>query len=124
MIKYTTEMYSYVSSFGVAINPAFYNKLPADLKKLIDDTTRNAPNEVGKLWDALDGPGKKYMVENGDTPIKLTADENAQFKKIGEQVAEAKIKELEAKKLPARDVYKLMQQLAVKYEKDSFSFWK
>ena len=124
LIKHTTEMYSYVSSFGVAINPAFYNKLPADLRKLIDDTTKNAPNEVGKLWDALDAPGKKYMIENGDTPIKLTAEENGQFKKIGEQVAEAKIKELEAKKLPARDVYKLMNELAAKYEKDSFSFWK
>jgi TRAP-type C4-dicarboxylate transport system substrate-binding protein len=124
MIKYTTEMYSYVSSFGVAINPAFYDKLPADLKKLIDDTTKNAPNEVGKLWDALDAPGKKYMTDSGDTPIKLTAEENAKFRQIGEQVAEAKIKELEDKKLPARDVYKLMKQLAAKYEKDSFSFWK
>jgi TRAP-type C4-dicarboxylate transport system substrate-binding protein len=124
MIKYTTEMYSYVSSFGVAINPAFYGRLPADLKKLIDETTARAPSEVGKLWDALDGPGKKYMTENGDTPIKLTAEENAQFKKIGEQVAEAKIKDLEAKKLPAREVYKLMQQISARYEKDSFSFWK
>jgi TRAP-type transport system periplasmic protein len=124
LIKHTTEMYSYVSSFGVAINPAFYNKLPADLRKLIDDTTKNAPNEVGKLWDALDAPGKKYMIDNGDTPIKLTAEENGQFKKIGQQVAEAKIKELEDKKLPARDVYKLMNELAAKYEKDSFSFWK
>ena len=124
LIKYTTEMYSYVSSFGVAINPEFYNKLPADLKKLIDDTTRNAPNEVGKLWDALDAPGKKYMTDAGDTPIKLSAEENAKFRKIGEQVAEAKIKELEDKKLPAHEVYKLMVQLAAKYEKNSFSFWK
>ena len=124
LIKHTTEMYSYVSSFGVAINPAFYNKLPPDLKKLIDDTTKNAPNEVGKLWDSLDAPGKKYMVENGDTPLKLSPAEDAKFKQIGKQVAEAKIKDLEDKKLPASDVYKLMLQLAAKYEKDSYSFWK
>ena len=124
LIKYTTEMYSYVSSFGVAMNPAFYNKLPADLRKLIDDTTKNAPNEVGKLWDALDAPGKKYMIDNGDTPITLTAQENDEFKEIGKQVAAAKIKELEAKKLPAQKVYDLMVELSAKYEKTSYSFWK
>src|SRR4051812_43886477 len=35
-IKYSTEMYSYVSSFGVGMNPDFYARLPAELKKLVD----------------------------------------------------------------------------------------
>src|SRR5712691_8315145 len=39
-LKYSTEMYSYVSSFGVAMNPDFYRKLPADLRKLVDDSTQ------------------------------------------------------------------------------------
>src|SRR4051812_42302708 len=45
-LKYSTEMYSYVSSFGVAMNPDFYNKLPADLKKLIDASVKGVEKEV------------------------------------------------------------------------------
>ena len=71
IVKYSTEMYSYVSSFGVVMNPASYAKLPPDLQKLIDDTTRPRIDEVGKLWDLADAPGSKYLIDNGDTPIKL-----------------------------------------------------
>ena len=62
-------MYSYVSSFGVVMNPASYAKLPPDLQKLIDDTTRPRIAEIGKLWDSADAPGKKYLMAEGDTPI-------------------------------------------------------
>ena len=61
IVKYSTEMYSYVSSFGVVMNPASYAKLPPDLQKLIDDTTRPRVDEIGKLWDSADAPGKKYL---------------------------------------------------------------
>src|SRR2546422_1300612 len=47
-VKYSTEMYSYVSSFGLAMNPDFYTKLPADLKKLIDDSVKGVEKEVGE----------------------------------------------------------------------------
>ncbi len=36
ILKYSTEMYSYVASFGLAMNPDFYAKLPPDLQKLVD----------------------------------------------------------------------------------------
>ncbi len=67
IVKYTTEMYSYVSSFGVVMNPASYANLPPDLQKLIDDTTRPRVGEIGRLWDSADAPGKKYLVSEGDT---------------------------------------------------------
>src|SRR5919201_2004012 len=45
-IKYSTEMYSYVSSFGVAMTPDFYSKLPADLRKLVDESVKGVEKEV------------------------------------------------------------------------------
>jgi TRAP-type C4-dicarboxylate transport system substrate-binding protein len=123
ILKYSTEMYSYVSSFGVGMNPDFWNKLPADLKQLITKSVTGVEQEVGQAWDALDIPGKKLLMDGGGEAIKLSAEENAKFRKIGAQVAEAKVKELDGKGLPARAVYNQVQALAAKHTKTSKSFW-
>lgn len=122
-LKYTTEMYSYVSSFGVAMNPDFYQRLPADLRKLVDQSTVGVEKEVGEGWDALDAVGKKLLVEGGDEVIRLSPQEDAHFRKVGQQVVEARLKELEEKKLPARAVYQQMKALSEKHAKTSKNFW-
>jgi TRAP-type C4-dicarboxylate transport system substrate-binding protein len=123
IIKYSTEMYSYVSSFGVGMNPDFYNKLPPDLKKLVDDSVVGVEKEVGEAWDALDVPGKKLIVDGGAEVIALSPEENAKFRRIGSQVTFTRIKELEDKKLPARAVYDQMRTLSEKHAKTSKNFW-
>jgi TRAP-type C4-dicarboxylate transport system substrate-binding protein len=123
IIKYATEMYSYVTSFGLAINPDFYNKLPPDLKKLIDDSVVGKEKEIGEGWDSIDGPGKKLLVDGGAEAFRLSPAEDAKFRKIGADMAEAKIKELEARGLPARAAFTLMKSLAEKHAKTSKNFW-
>ena len=49
--------------------------------------------------------------------------ENARFHKIGGDVADAKLKELEGKGLPARAVHTMMKSLAEKHAKSSKNFW-
>ncbi len=122
-IKYSTEMYSYVTSFGVAMNPELYAKLPADLRKLVDDSMKGVEKEVGEGWDALDPIGKKALVDGGAQAIRLSAQEDAKFRKIGAQVTDARLAELEAKGLPARAVYDNMKALSDKHSKDSKNFW-
>jgi TRAP-type C4-dicarboxylate transport system substrate-binding protein len=122
-LKYSTEMYSYVSSFGLAMNPEFYSKLPADLKKLVDQSVAGVEKEVGEGWDALDTIGKKLIVDGGGQAIKLSKSEDARFRKVGAQVTEAKLKELEGKGLPARAAFKQIQALAAKHAKTSRNFW-
>jgi TRAP-type C4-dicarboxylate transport system substrate-binding protein len=124
VVKYTTEMYSYVTSFCICMNQASFDKLPANLKKVIDDSLVGVEKAVGHEWDKLDAPGKASLMKAGMTPIKLSKEEDAKFRAAGAKVAEAKIAELEKKGLPAREVYKLMQTLAAKHEKTSLSFWK
>jgi TRAP-type C4-dicarboxylate transport system substrate-binding protein len=123
-LKYSTEMYSYVSSFGLAMNPEFYSKLPADLKKLVDQSVTGVEKEVGEGWDALDTIGKKLIVDGGGQAIKLSKSEDARFRKVGAQVTEAKLKELEGKGLPARAVHKVMTELSARHAKTSRNFWK
>jgi TRAP-type C4-dicarboxylate transport system substrate-binding protein len=122
-LKYSTEMYSYVSSFGVAMNPDFYQRLPADLRKLVDQSVVGVEKEVGEGWDALDAIGKKLLVEGGDEVIRLSPQEDARFRKIGQQVVEARLKELEKKKLPAREIYRQMKTLSERHAKTSKNFW-
>ncbi len=53
--------------------------------------------EVGQAWDGLDVAGKKLLVDGGAEPIKLSPEENAKFRKIGGEVSEKHIKEMEGK---------------------------
>ena len=123
IIKYSTEMYSYVSSFAVAMNEDFWNKLPPDLQ--------GAGGEVGNRRRKGDGRGvgraraigKKLLIDGGAEAIKLSPEENARFRKIGAEVAEARVKELEGKGMPARAIYTTIKSLAEKHAKTSKNFW-
>jgi hypothetical protein len=79
--------------------------------------------EVGQAWDALDAIGKKLLADGGAEAIKVSAAENARFRKIGAEVAEARIKELEGKGMPARAIYTMMKSLSDKHAKTSKNFW-
>ena len=67
--------------------------------------------------------GKKLLVDGGAEAIKLSPEENAKFRKIGADVAETKVKELEGKGMPARAIYTTIQSLAEKHAKTSKNFW-
>jgi TRAP-type C4-dicarboxylate transport system substrate-binding protein len=123
IVKYSTELYAYVTSFGVGMNEDFWDKLPADLKKLVMDSVTGKEKEVGEAWDALDVPGKKLLMDGGGEAIKLSVAESEKVRKIGAEVSEAKIKELQDKGLPARQVYDMMRALATKHAATSKNFW-
>ena len=121
--KYSTELYAYVSSFGIGVNEEWWAKLPDDLKKLMIDGMTGKEKEVGEAWDGLDVPGKKALIDGGAEAIRFSAADDAKVRKVGAEVSEAKIKELEAKGLPARAVYDKMRELSEKHAKTSKNFW-
>ncbi|HUQ75193.1 MAG TPA: TRAP transporter substrate-binding protein [Burkholderiales bacterium] len=123
IVRHSTELYAYVTSFGIGINEDFWGKLPADLKKLMIDTTTGKEAEVGRAWDGLDVPGKKAVVDAGGEAIRFAPAEMEKVRKIGAQVSETKIKEYEAKGMPARAVYTMMRELSEKHSKTSKNFW-
>ena len=123
LLKYSTEMYSYVSSFAVVMNPDFWAKLPPDLQALVTKSLVGVEKEVGEAWDGLDVVGKKLLVEGGAEPIKLSAEENAKFRKVGAEVAEAQVKALDGKGLPATALFTTMKSLADRHAKTSKNFW-
>jgi len=123
IVKYSTELYAYVTSFGLGMNEDFWSRLPPDLKKLVTDTTSGKEAEVGHAWDALDVPGKKAIMDAGGEAIRFSPSEMDKVRKIGAEVSEAKIKEYEGKGMPARAVYTMMRSLSDKHAKTSKNFW-
>jgi len=123
IVKYSTELYAYVTSFAVAMNEDTWKKLPPDLQKLITESVAGKEKEIGEAWDALDGPGKKLLMDGGAEAIKFSAADMAKVRAIGAAVSEATVKELEGKGLPARAVYDMMRGLAEKHAKTSKNFW-
>ena len=124
IVKYSTEMYSYVSSFGVVMNQDFWNKLPPDLQALVTKSMTGVEKEVGEAWDGLDVPGKKLLVDGGAEAIKLSAEENAKFRKIGAEVAESQGQGAggQGRCRRARSTA-MMKALADKHAKTSKNFW-
>jgi TRAP-type C4-dicarboxylate transport system substrate-binding protein len=122
-IKYSTELYAYVTSFGLGMNEDFWNKLSPELKKLVTDSVAGREKEVGEAWDGLDVPGKKAVVDGGAEAIRFAPAEMQKVRKIGADVSEAKIKEYEGKGMPARAVYTMMRELSDKHAKTSKNFW-
>jgi TRAP-type transport system periplasmic protein len=117
-VAYTTELLGYVATFAVVMNPRSYEKLPPDLQKLIDETTgKETARRVGRAWDAIEGPGKKYMVESGDKIIPLSPERRAEFERAAAPATEKRIGELEQRGLPAREVYERMKALVAQYRK-------
>lgn len=119
-IDYSTELFSYVNSFGVLMNPASYARLPPDLQRLIDETTgKAAAREVGARWDAAEAPGRAYMAENGVEIIELDEAERAQFLDAANFLIEQRLAATEARGLPARAFYARLKQLVSEYRQGS-----
>ena len=66
---------------------------------------------------------KKAVMDGGGEAIRFSAAENARVRKIGAEVSEAKIKEYEAKGMPARAIYSRMRELSERHAKTSKNFW-
>lgn len=123
LVKHTTEMYSYVSSFSVVMNPKTFGKLSRTYQDLITSTTTGIAREVGRMWDAADAPGKAYLVREGGETIHLSEVEDTKFKSIAKGVSERRLAELEDKGLPAREVYGKMTAYSEKFAAGSKNFW-
>src|SRR5262245_22372562 len=63
ILKYSTEMYSYVSSFGMDMIQEVWNELTPDLQALVTKSISGVEKEVGEAWDGLDVPGKKALID-------------------------------------------------------------
>jgi TRAP-type C4-dicarboxylate transport system substrate-binding protein len=115
VVKTVTEVGPTAATFALVMNGDKYEKLPADLKKLIDDTTgAAAAKRVGALYDAAEEHGKAYMLKGG---VKITPVSKAgfqEFKRLAEPITQASIKKLEADGVPAKKFHDRLVEMTAK----------
>lgn len=88
----------YTTVFVFAMNPARYDRLPDDLKKVIDaNSGAEVSAWIGKIWDEADGPARQQVVEQGNAINVIPADELKVWAQASEKVTEAWIKDVGAK---------------------------
>lgn len=118
LVKYYTDMFNSVISFGLVINNKSYARLPHDLQKLIDGLGTKESSVAMATMSWSDFPAfLKYQKQHPLERIQPTAEAEKEMRAAAAKVVEQKLAELEKKGLPARQMYKEMKALSAKYSK-------
>jgi TRAP-type C4-dicarboxylate transport system substrate-binding protein len=100
----------YTSTFIFAMNKAKYESLPADLKKVIDANSGQAlSGQIGKAFLQADMEGKKLTTKN--TTNTIAAAELANWKKLGQPLADGWVADMNAKGLPGAEMLTTARKL-------------
>jgi TRAP-type transport system periplasmic protein len=79
-LKSVIPLQSAAGTFALVMNADKYKSLPADLQKLIDDTTGpGMARRAGKIFDAAEEEGQKYLEAAKVEIVKLTPAERVAF---------------------------------------------
>jgi TRAP-type C4-dicarboxylate transport system substrate-binding protein len=104
--KFAIEPGVAANTFVLAMNPARYNALPADLKAIIDKSTGpDAAERFGKEWEAAERHGREREIAAGVQIITLSDADIAKMKTMMAAHVEAAIGALEKDGKPARRFY-------------------
>jgi TRAP-type C4-dicarboxylate transport system substrate-binding protein len=105
--------------FVMAINPAKYDSLPADLKKVIDANSGLAMSAWAgeKGWDATVEPHRKLAKDRGNNFTVLSDEELARWVKASENVDDNWVKEVTAKGADGRRLLDEARALIKQYDK-------
>ncbi len=122
LVKFHTEIPGkqalYTASFFLAMNPAKYDGLPADLRKVIDDTTGMAfAKSAGKMWDDA-GAEVEAMVKArpGNVLNTMSDADAAKWQELCQPVYAAWIDGMKAKNLDGTKMIATAKALIAKYE--------
>lgn len=108
----------YTQTFVVAMNQNSYNKLPADLKKVIDANTGiEVAGKLGKVMDEADKLGLSLTQKAGNNIITLDAVETARWQRAANGVRAVWFKEVGDKGLDGPKLAAEAEALIVKYAK-------
>ena len=106
VVKYTYEPGSNAASFFVVMNTQSYERLPPDLRALIDQTTGPAAGELmGKALDEAETEGRAYMISKGDQIVQFSDKTKREMQNAVKPLIEEELNRLEAQGMPARHIY-------------------
>jgi TRAP-type C4-dicarboxylate transport system substrate-binding protein len=103
--------------YGITMNWDTYNKLPADLQKVLDNSLPWAREETLKAYAQADADGKAYGEGLGLKFTTLSAEEKANWLKVIEPVQESQAAALDAKGYPDTELLQFVRTEIAKYVK-------
>ena len=115
--KYHTEVSMYTSTFAAFVNKARYESLPADVRKVIDETTSPAGGywrKIGESWDKAEVGARKVVSERNEIYV-LPKEERKRWREAVKTLDEKWAAALEAKGLPGRALLRDARALTTKY---------
>lgn len=123
MVKYHSEtdpsrpaLYSSVFIFGM--NQAKYDSLSPELKKVIDNNSGvNLTQQIGRVWDESQAPGRKSAVDRNNTFYMIPAAELDNWIKVSAQLNDDWVADMEKRGLPGKQMLKDARDLLAKYKK-------
>lgn len=105
-----------MSTFVLAMNKAAYERLPRDLKSVIDDNSgQQAAGMAGTMWDLEAKVVADMVRDRGDTVTMLTAEEAAPWRRATEPVIRTWLKQMKERKLDGSKLIANARVLAAKY---------
>lgn len=106
----------YTATFVFAMNKASYDKLPDDLKKVIDANSGvETAGLFGAAMDAGDIRGREIAEKNGAKIITLDDAETKRWKDIATPLIDAWAKEMDGKGKPGTDMVNYANEMLKKY---------
>lgn len=108
----------YTQTFAVSMNKAAYEKLPADLKKVIDDNSGMAAATLfGKAMDEGDRGGMELARKAGNRIVALDVAETQRWRRTASTVESDWIKEMQGKGLDGAKLVAEARAIIDKYNK-------
>ncbi|MDZ7711886.1 MAG: TRAP transporter substrate-binding protein [Rhodovibrio sp.] len=105
------------SVFLFAMNKERYQELPADLQKIIDETTDRAFAErMGELWNSVEQTGKDLQRESGGKVIQLTPEQTQAFNEITQSVTQRWIDQAKERGIEGEALVEAAKDAIAKHE--------
>ncbi len=120
LAPYHTEYYGkyglYTGTFVFAMNEKSYQKLPNDLKQVIDNNSGiNLAKQFGEAMDYGDAQGRLLSAQAGNTTIKLNEEETNRWHLVSDQVTQEWFNDMESKGINGRKLYTIAKKLIESY---------
>jgi TRAP-type C4-dicarboxylate transport system substrate-binding protein len=108
----------YVTTFVVAMNKSAYHKLPADLKKVIDDNSGAEFSAlIARTQDVGDSVGRDLAVKAGNTITELDTAEVQRWRRTASAVESDWLKDMKGKNIDGDRLVSEAKALIANYEK-------
>jgi TRAP-type C4-dicarboxylate transport system substrate-binding protein len=114
--KFHLETPVYQSPIMTLMSQKSYDRLPADMKKIIDDHSGlEYTKRIGVVWDGLTVPAKKAITDRGNTLYSITDQERTRWIATVKPVYQLWIDEMNKRGLPGQKMFDDLLATTAKY---------